>query len=199
MNIDIWHIQTQPGRASHFFAQHILAHTLNVPLHAIDIARGEFGKPYLVHFPHCEFNISHSQDKMVIAVGFHVRLGIDIEAIKPRRQLEGLVKKCFSPAEQRYWHTRPPAEKIRLFYEFWTRKEALVKGIGRGIAMGLAQCEIDMAKQENFLHLPQDDAAIWHTHLFEVAQENFCGAIAVNENHVTFHHKNWANDFPPSL
>lgn len=196
MNVDIWHIDTPPRQSSHFFAVQILAHTLNVSTQSIKLARGEFGKPYLLNAPQCQFNLSHSKDKMVIAVGFDIDIGIDIEIIKWRRNLEGLVKKCFSPIEQQYWHSLTEDEKITRFYEFWTRKEALVKGIGRGIALGLSHCEININSQDHFLHLPQCDASHWHTYLFDTQQKNYCGAIAVNQNHVTFHHKYWVNDFP---
>ena len=87
-------------------------------------------------------------------------------------------------------------QQMTLFYEFWTRKEALVKGIGRGIAIGLQNCEINVANQNDFLRLPHGDESSWHTHLFDTQKKNYCGAIAVNQNHVTFQHKNWANYFP---
>ena len=197
MNIDIWHIDAPVHHASRFFAQSILAQTLNLPVQAIEFARGEFGKPYLPSFPQCAFNLSHSRDKMVMAVGFHLRLGIDIEAINEHRRFERLVKKCFSPAEQAYWHTQPLTQQIRLFYEFWTRKEALVKGVGRGIAMGLAQCEMDITCHDKFVALPHDENAMnWHTHLLTTQSNDYCTAIAVNTHPVTFHHKNWADYFP---
>jgi 4'-phosphopantetheinyl transferase len=196
VNIEIWHIDRPPRQSSPFFLQHILAHTLNIPANLVNIARGEFGKPYLVDMPECQFNLSHSNEKMVIAVGFNIDIGIDIETIKPRRNLDGLVKKCFSPIEQAHWQSLSEDQQMTLFYEFWTRKEALVKGIGRGIAIGLQNCEINVANQNDFLRLPHGDESSWHTHLFDTQQKNYCGAIAVNQNHVTFQHKNWVNYFP---
>ena len=53
------------------------------------IERGEFGKPYLRDFPELHFNVSHSGEKLLIAISFEQAVGIDIEKTKPRKSFAG--------------------------------------------------------------------------------------------------------------
>jgi len=70
----------------------------------------------------------------------------------------------------------PENEKISVFYDFWTRKEAVVKGIGRGIVLGLNRCEIDVTQPDVFLHLPVTEQ--WYTKKIIISSD-YCAAIAI--------------------
>ncbi len=146
------------------------------------IERGEFGKPYLRDFPELHFNVSHSGEKLLIAISFEQAVGIDIEKTKPRKSFAGLVKKCFATSEQNYWFDLPENEKLSVFYDFWTRKESVVKGIGRGIALGLNRCEIDINQPNNFLKLPISEN--WHTQSLKISPD-YCAAIATRRVNAT--------------
>ncbi|TAK62970.1 4'-phosphopantetheinyl transferase superfamily protein [Methylobacter sp.] len=146
--------------------RNILAQTLNESPEKIKINKAEHGKPYLPDTPELAFNLSHSADTLVIAVGWNCQLGVDIESCKPRASLAGLVEKCFAEEEIAYWNKLPEAQKILEFYRFWTRKEAFVKATGRGIGLGLNRCVINPENQAKFLRVPVDygPASIWHIH-----------------------------------
>lgn len=171
--IDIWHKEITSKQKSEPFLQQVLARY--IPKNDLIIERGEFGKPFLRDFPEWHFNVSHSGTKMVLAISHEMPVGIDIEQIKSRKSLENLVKKCFATSEQTYWFNLPENEKVAVFYDFWTRKEAVVKGIGRGIALGLNHCEIDVNQPNNFLNLPNNE--IWYTQKIEFSAD-YCVAIA---------------------
>lgn len=171
--MDVWQFDIKPKQKSLPFLQQVLAHYL--PEKNLRIERGEFGKPFLLDFEQWQFNLSHSGEKLLIAVSFEIPVGIDIETIKPRNALSGLVKKCFSTTEQAHWFALPEKEKIAVFYDFWTRKEAVVKGIGSGISIGLKRCEIDINQPNQFLNLPV--AQQWFTQKIEVSPD-YCAAIA---------------------
>ena len=173
-SVDIWQFDISPKDKSEPFLRQVLAHYL--PEENLQIERGEFGKPFLPDFPKVQFNVSHSNEKLLIAVSFEIPIGIDIEQIKPRKSLSGLVKKCFSNAEQEHWFSQSENEQITLFYDFWTRKEAVVKGIGRGIVLGLNRCEIDMNAPKQFLNLPV--AEQWFTQKINISSD-YCAAIAM--------------------
>lgn len=144
--------------------RNVLAETLRERPEKIRIKKAEHGKPYLVDVPELAFNLSHSANAMVIALGWNCQLGVDIESCEPRTSLVGLVDKCFGEEEIAYWHSRPEAQKTVEFYRFWTRKEAFVKAMGRGIALGLNQCVINPENQTAFLRVPADcgSASKWH-------------------------------------
>lgn len=162
--------------------RHVLAQTLNQPPEKISIKIAEHGKPYLAAMPELAFNLSHSADTMVIAVGWNCRLGIDIENCKPRSSLAALADKCFSEEEVAYWNALPEAEKTAGFYRFWTRKEAFVKATGRGIALGLNQCVINLENQTEFLRVPAGcgQASSWHLQDIALGQ-GVCSALVTDK------------------
>ncbi len=180
--IDVWVIDFTATDSSQTFLRQILARYVRISAEELVIERGEFGKPYLPDFEQWQFNLSHSGEKLLIAISDEMPVGIDIEKIKLRRALPELVKKCFAVSEQNYWFNLPEAEKLTMFYDFWTRKEAVVKGIGRGIALGLNRCEIDTKQPNAFLDLPINEA--WHTKKIDISPD-YCAAIAMPYANVT--------------
>lgn len=144
--------------------RHILAQTLDESPEKIRISKTEHGKPYLADRPELAFNLSHSENIMIIALGWNCRLGVDIECCKPRTSLAGLVDKCFAGEEIAYWQKLPEEQKTSGFYRFWTRKEAFVKATGRGIGLGLNRCVINPENQAEFLRVPADcgPPSTWH-------------------------------------
>lgn len=140
----------------HGLLRSILSRYLGQPPERININKAEYGKPYLADYPELAFNLSHVADKLMIAVAYDCRLGVDIEHCKPRSNLPQLVAKCFADDEAEYWHNLPEEQKTLAFYRFWTRKEAFVKATGRGIPLGLSQCVINPGDQASFLNLPAE-------------------------------------------
>lgn len=173
-SIDIWQFDIEPKQKSEPFLRQVLLHY--IPNAELVIERDKFGKPYLRDFPAWQFNLSHSSEKLLIAVSFGKPVGIDVERVKSRHSLSNLIKKCFAPSEQDYFFALPENEKISVFYDFWTRKEAVVKGIGRGIVLGLNRCEIDVTQPDVFLHLPVTEQ--WYTKKIIISSD-YCAAIAI--------------------
>lgn len=113
---------------------------------------GEFGKPALPGGP--GFNVSHTGGALLIAVADAADIGIDIETVKPSRDLSGLAERCFSVDEFAVWLRLPESERVVAFYRLWTKKEAFVKAVGRGIALGVERCEFEMAVGGGLRKLP---------------------------------------------
>ncbi len=88
----------------------------------------KYGRPYIPN-ANFDFNISHSKNLVVCAIVRNGRIGIDTEYIKDVDHTE--FYNCF---------TREEIEKIEsasnplpVFYECWTRKEAILKALGTGL------------------------------------------------------------------
>jgi 4'-phosphopantetheinyl transferase len=140
------------------------------------------GKPYLVDYPDIVFNLSHSNNQMVIAVSTNCQLGVDIEICKPRNNFSALVKKCFADEESLYWNNLTEIEKPLRFYEFWTKKEAFVKATGIGIALGLKDCVVNPKDQETLLRIPIEFGTPleWKIRNIQLMPA-YCCAIATNK------------------
>jgi 4'-phosphopantetheinyl transferase len=91
-------------------------------------------RPYF-DSPEIDFNISHSGQLVVCAIAVNVRLGIDIEQVKPIEVAD--FKDQFSDEEMAV--IRADGDNLRNFYALWTKKEALLKGNGKGLSIPLKQ------------------------------------------------------------
>ncbi len=136
-------------------SRQILARYLPENPSELQFAYGENGKPALVG-QKLHFNLSHSGDQLLVAVANFPNIGVDIEELKPRTNLQGLAKRCFSDQEFQAWQALSTEKSRDVFFSLWTKKEAFVKAVGRGIALGLDQCEVDCNSDGQLLQVPVD-------------------------------------------
>jgi 4'-phosphopantetheinyl transferase len=87
-------------------------------------------KPYLASHPNLHFNVSHSEDYAVIAIS-QTKIGVDIESISESFDFTNLLPDIFIDDE--ILEIQNATNKKHAFYTSWTRKEALVKALGKGI------------------------------------------------------------------
>jgi 4'-phosphopantetheinyl transferase len=156
----------------------LLGDAVNAEPRQLRIHKAEHGKPYLADYPDLAFNLSHTANKMVVAIAYNCDLGVDIEVCKTRTNLAALVDKCFAEEEKNYWQQLPESEQILAFYRFWTRKEAFVKAIGRGVALGLNLCVINPENPSELLKIPKGygQASEWLIQDIDLG-ESICGAL----------------------
>lgn len=98
------------------------------------------GKPYLADPPleALHFNLSHSDDLAVVAVAHDREVGVDVEAMRGGRRMEGIAGRWFNATESETLGALEGAEQEALFYRLWARKEAYLKATAEGIAGSLA-------------------------------------------------------------
>ncbi len=110
---------------------------------AIEFGYSESGKPH-VSYPATDlkFNVSHSRQIGLFAFARGRDVGVDVElGARLGDDLTALTRRVFSARERVRWLLRPEAERRAAFLDVWTRKEALLKASGRGIADGLQEIE----------------------------------------------------------
>jgi 4'-phosphopantetheinyl transferase len=95
------------------------------------------GKPELAHAPDLSFSLSHSASVALVAVAREARVGVDVEVIRARRQLEKLAARVLTPDEFQTWRVVPPASRVTAFLRGWTAKEAYLKALGLGLVRPL--------------------------------------------------------------
>lgn len=161
----------------------LLAQRLNQAPEQITIKKTAFGKPYLADHPELVFNLSHTGNVFLVAMGENCRLGVDLEYNQRRADFSALVNKCFAEEEITYWNRLPEAQKQIAFYRFWTRKEAFVKAVGRGLALGLKQCAVNPEQPTELLSIPAGcgPAETWRLLDIDLGPD-FCGALAIDRD-----------------
>ena len=99
----------------------------------LHFSTGEHGKPFLEH-ARLEFNLSHSGSLALIGVTHGRRVGVDVEQIRPMPNLLDVADRVCTADELSMVKRLPDRDRERVFFAIWTRKEALAKATGEGIA-----------------------------------------------------------------
>lgn len=129
--------------ASRGMLRTILSRVVGRPPDVLDFEHNEHGKPHLPDGP--SFNLSHTRDHLIVAVARAGRLGVDLERIRPVPELESLVRRFLAPDEVDELMALPEPERLRAFLRGWTRKEAFVKALGRGLSVPLSSFVVRLA------------------------------------------------------
>jgi 4'-phosphopantetheinyl transferase len=77
------------------------------------------------------FNLSHSEGWVLVAVARR-EVGVDIQAHRPLRDLQGMAERVFSARELRQYAELADERRVDGFYRLWARKEAALKALGEG-------------------------------------------------------------------
>jgi len=116
------------------------------------IVFGKYGKP-LFQESDIQFNISHSYQLVVCAITKHNAIGIDIEYQKPIY----IQDFKFQMTENEWNWISTTEDSKTAFYEYWTKKEAVIKAVGKGFSADLKSFEVLGGTKQVFL-----EDSIWH-------------------------------------
>jgi 4'-phosphopantetheinyl transferase len=162
----------------------ILAGYLNAKAAEIQFLYSPGGKPALDGLSRdvaVQFNVSNSQDVGLCAVTLDRELGVDVEHVEEPRDFDGLAAQFFARQEVDLLRSLPRAERLQAFFNCWTRKEAILKAVGTGLAFALDRVVVTLAPNDAARLLAFDDdpaapAAWWLESLSPAA--GYVGAIA---------------------
>ncbi len=97
---------------------------------------GAHGKPRLAGGRPLKFNLSHSGNRIAVALSWEAEIGIDIERVRPEisRDIESMAAHAFHPEIGRRLAALPPPRRRAAFYRQWTKQEAILKARGTGFS-----------------------------------------------------------------
>jgi len=128
------HVWRAPADREGRALREVLARYVDEQPARIELRTGAHGKPALADpSSPLSFNLSHSGDLALVAVTLDREVGIDIERVRPRRDLERLAGRALDPAAAAAVRGAAPAERLVAFHEAWTRREAIAKCLGTGL------------------------------------------------------------------
>ncbi len=122
----------------------ILGRYLDLQPRDLQFTHGPNGKPELTGV--CSslcFNLSHSDDLMLLAVTHARAVGIDLELMREDVPFQTLADYYFEPEDAWGLRLLPEPQRAWKFYDLWTSNEARLKASGQGIAQGLRVLEPD--------------------------------------------------------
>lgn len=103
---------------------------------------GPHGKPGCASGHLC-FNLSHTDDAALLAFSTGGEIGVDIETTSRARRFEPLAERFFHPQERAL--LRDAGDSPLTFLRVWTAKEALLKAVGLGLTVELAEMNVTPA------------------------------------------------------
>ena len=137
-------------------ARRCIASELGIAPHRVRLIVEPTGRPRLAEGigSDLDFNLSHSGSLAAVAIARGRRVGVDVEFRRPDRGLESLVPDIMGPLEREMLAGLDRAEFVRAFYACWTRKEAIVKGLGAGLSYPVATLDIPTFPRGGVVRLP---------------------------------------------
>ena len=111
----------------------------------------EYGKPALINFQvnaNLTFNLAHSGELALYAITLERAIGVDIEQIRQEFADDEIARRFFSAREASRLFSLPANDRLRAFFDCWTRKEAFIKAKGLGLSLPLDQFDVSLAPGE---------------------------------------------------
>ncbi|HKG53037.1 MAG TPA: 4'-phosphopantetheinyl transferase superfamily protein, partial [Anaerolineales bacterium] len=156
----------------------------------------QYGKPFLApEFSSylLNFNLSHSGSMALYAITRNMEIGVDIECIQSDFEYEEIAQRFFSVNEVAVLRTIPTEKKLEAFYNCWTRKEAYIKALGKGLSLPLDSFEVSFAPWESPLLITKagpQERSLW-TLLNLKPGPGYMGALAVKGIGCGFRYWEW--------
>jgi 4'-phosphopantetheinyl transferase len=120
---------------------------------AVRLRYGPHGKPQMAKVGPADatpsFNLAHSGDFALFAFTRSFELGVDVERVHDLPDLETVMRSCFAGGERaEIAALAPRSEQHQAFFRCWTRKEAVLKALGWGLAKPLDSFEVSIGEQQ---------------------------------------------------
>ncbi len=135
--------------ASRTVLRYLLAPYAGVAPQSLLFMRSEFGKPSLPGTT-LRFNLSHSENLMLLAVTHGREIGVDLESVRENLSFEVLSDHYFPPEDQWQLRITPEPQRRAKFFEIWTRIEAQLKARGLGLGESLEFDDADRFSIHSF-------------------------------------------------
>lgn len=190
---DRWQQYRQLGDRDRFLLsrgglRYLLASYLEIAPAALRLGYGEQGKPFLLSPPDAAlyFNVAHSGDWVILGFSRCPYIGVDVEMVRSRPRLSGLIQHCLT-AEEREHLPDEPAAQLHDFLRYWTLKEAHLKASGWGLRYSLQQVQLALHPYPRLVTaapVADPSVAAWHVQLWQPDPQAIA-AVCVGQSPVT--------------
>jgi len=168
----------------HGFLRWLLGQHLACAPKTIHFATGPHGKPRLAGDPALHFNLSQSGGMALIGLSRESELGVDIESTLLNRNEDAIVHKVFTRREAAAYFHVPVSQRPVVFFNCWTRKEAVVKARGVGMSVSFKGIDVSVLPGESarLIAMDGDSACVDEWTLMHLEPlPGFIGALAIQQ------------------
>jgi len=149
------------------------------PLSQLEFNETANGRPYLCDLPDFWFSFSSCRLGFIGAWSSTQAIGVDFEDQTRELEATELARQFFSAAEARAVEGPGGLANLRIFFQFWSLKEAALKSIGEGLPFGLDAFEFELAPILRVIRVPPDRGGPeqFNAHVIEGAES--CTALVI--------------------
>lgn len=181
--------------AAHGAMREILGFYLECCPKKIEFTTNYYGKPFLRrNQTDINFNMSHSHEWALLALTKGKKIGVDIELIRAEIAEQNLAEQIFSPLENETLRNLPEKLRLKAFFDCWTRKEAFIKAVGKGLSYPLEEFAVSCAPHQSAMLLSinnsSDEVENWHIKELNVG-ENYAAAAAIESKQLKLKFYHW--------
>ena len=127
------------------------------------------------------FNLSHADNRVIIAVSSIRDLGIDIESMHKKRAFLKIANRYFAPDEIKSLNNLSTPLQASRFFELWTLKESVLKACGSGLSGNLARARFTFPSEDKLsldFDSSKNDLANWQIWQIEISKPYFLALSA---------------------
>jgi 4'-phosphopantetheinyl transferase len=156
---------------------------------------GPWGKPAVAGEASLHVSVSHAHYYSLIALAEGAPVGIDLERLRRVPDADAIVRAVYPQDEVGRLAALEPGERDLAFISAWTRREALLKGLGCGLRSSPREVAFSRGSQStavSVVGLPAgtDLAEAWSVQPLDLP-EGYLGALAVREPHPVVRQHLW--------
>lgn len=144
----------------------------------------DYGKPAISNpgYENLQFNLSHTQGLVAVAVTQHKTVGVDVEQSTRNVDLPSLSRHVFASSEvDDVLSTDDAAIQRKKFFTYWTLKEAYIKARGKGLSIPLKKFWFQPTNTRQWLlncdPSLQDQGDQWLCHAISLEQDYFLAYV----------------------
>lgn len=162
------------------FLRHVLARYLSLKPQELKFSYNSYGKPSLAGEQSLQFNMSHSHEVGLVAVTRNAAVGVDVEHIRADFASDEIATRFFSRREVETFNSLPKEDQVAAFFRCWSRKEAYIKAIGKGLSQPLDGFDVTLAPSDPavLLRPGDEDTLTWSMSDVDVGRD-YASALAV--------------------
>lgn len=162
------------------FRRYCASRLTGSPLIANTYSADDYGRPVLASLPSHRFSFSSTRKSMLAAWSTKLDLGVDIESPTDHPDAIELVPMALTSGELDYMDKVSPENRARLFFKFWTLKEAALKSTGRGLPGGLRSFEFRLEPHLRVVSAPSADGGAESFTAYLLEDINMIGALLIH-------------------
>jgi len=160
--------------------RNILSQHLGIAPQDVEFVRNSYGKPF-VRDTEIEFNMSHSYNSVYYAIAHNFSVGIDVEFYNREKAIFNIAKSVFSEDELLFFLSLSNVKRQEFFFDTWTKKEAVIKAMGLGLAYPMEKVNTMLEKNIGYIKLFQDQ---YYVHALNSSNSYKAHLVVKNEEDI---------------